>query len=295
MNYPSASIVIATYNNAPVLKRVLEGMLALDYPNEFEIIVVSDGSSDGTEEMMAHEFAHNRNVSFIDLPRSGVCKARNAGIRRARHPIIINMDHDCIPDRNWLKDMAKGFENPRVGFVSAYATYGGTSTGFRKEALEKAGGGYDEDYFYYREDSDLAFKIMEAGYDLVRVKANYEHDHEMVKPKGLGALARHAWQRINYHQNDVLLYKKHPRNPKVKEFLHVKRGFLVDPREDFKAVTGRWAGQKEFNISSPRGITFLENKSPLHALIIFGAGIGYVLALKLVRLYGSAKFGKLLL
>ena len=294
MTWPEVSIVIATYNNARVLKRTLEGMLALEYPSKFEVIVVSDGSSDGTREMMEHEFAHNRNISFIDLPRGGVCKARNAGIRRARFPIIINMDHDCIPEKDWLKEMVKGFEGEGVGFVSAYATYGGTSTGFLKEALEKVGGGYDEDYFYYREDSDLAFKIMEAGYELRRVEAGYEHDHEMVKPEGLLGLARHAWQRINYHQNDVLLYKKHPDNQKVKEFLNVKWGFLVDPREDFKAITGNWAGQKEFNISSPRGITFMENKSPLHSIAVVFIALGYVAALKLVRLYGSLKFGKLL-
>ena len=209
-------------------------------------------------------------------------------------PNHINMDHDCIPEKNWLKEMVKGFDSDKVGFVSAYATYGGTSTGFRKEALGKVGGGYDEDYFYYREDSDLAFKIMEAGYALKRVEAQYEHDHKMVKPKGLVNLVKHVWQRINYHQNDVLLYKKHPDNPKVKEFLNIKYGFLVDPREDFKAVTGSWAGQKKFNISSPRGITFLENKTPLHALAILIIAVGYLTALKTVRLYGSLKFRKLL-
>jgi glycosyltransferase involved in cell wall biosynthesis len=294
MAWPQVSIVIATYNNASVLKRTLDGVLALDYPSQFEVIVVSDGSNDGTRELIENDFAHNRNLAFIDLPRSGVCKARNAGIRQAKAPIIINMDHDCIPEKDWLKDMVKGFDSPKVGFVSAYATYGGTSTGFLKEALEKVGGGYDEDYFYFREDSDLAFRIMEAGYDLKRVEAHYEHDHKMVKPKGLLNLARHAWQRLNYHQNDVLLYKKHPDNLKVKEFLNVKWGFLVDPREDFKSITGNWAGQKEFNISSPRGITFLDNKSPLHTLAIVCIALGYVAALKLVRLYASLKFGKLL-
>jgi cellulose synthase/poly-beta-1,6-N-acetylglucosamine synthase-like glycosyltransferase len=296
-NLPKTSIVIASYNNAPVLKKVLKAMLKIDYPSRYEIIVASDGCTDGTAEMMKQSFGGEKKIKYLDLPRGGVCKTRNAAIAATdkKSQIIINMDHDCIPEKNWLKDMVKGFENPQVGFVSAFTTYGGTSTGFRREALEKAGGGYDEDYFYYREDSDLAFKIMEAGFALKRVKAEYEHDHKMVKPKGLTALAKHVWQRINYHQNDVLLYKKHPDNEKVKEFLNIKHGFLVDPKSDFKAITGSWAGQKEFNISSPRGITFLENKSPWHALIIWGVALTYVLALKMVRLYGSFRFGKLLI
>lgn len=294
MKFAKASIVIASHNNAKVLRRALKGMLVLDYPKDsYEIIVADDGSKDNTKEMMK-EFSHEKLIKFIPLPSGGVCKARNAGIKASRFSLVINMDHDCIPKRDWLRKMVAGFKDKMVGVVSAYGHYGGTSTGFRKELLEKAGG-YDEDYRYYREDTDLAFKVMELGYKFRRVKAKYEHDHKMVKPKGPIGFLGHVLQRASYHQNDVLLYKKHP-NELCRKFLNVKLGFLVDPASDFKAATGLWKGGSEkLELSSPRGITFLENKSPVHALGIILGGIAWVVAVKASRLAGSLRFGKLLI
>ena len=143
---------------------------------------------------------------LINLEKnSGVCKARNTGIKNSNYDLVINMDHDCIPSKNWLKDMIKGFEDSQVGVVSAYDYYGGTSTGFRKKLLEKVGG-YDEDYFYYREDTDLSFKIMDLGYDFKLVEAKYKHDHKETKPKNIIELVKMIFKRLKYHQNDVLLY-----------------------------------------------------------------------------------------
>jgi len=92
----------------------------------------------------------------------------------------------------------------------------------------------------------------------------------------------------------VLLYKKHP-NDLTREFLDIKFGFLVNPATDFNLATGRWRGKGGFEVSSPRGIKFIENKTPLHFLAILFLGTCYMLALKLTRLYASLKFGKLLL
>lgn len=291
--FPRVSIVIATLNNAKTLRKVLLGMLKLDYPSEFEVIVVADGCTDETSQMLKKEFGKTRKIKFIELNRSGVCKARNTGIEKARFPIVINMDHDCIPDKNWLKEMAKGFAEKKVGVVSAYGHFGGTSTGFRKELLDRVGG-YDRDYFYYREDTDLAFKIIELGYEFKRVKANYVHDHEMAKPKGIIEFSKHVLQRIAYHQNDALLYKKHP-NKLCEDFLNIKLGFIVNPVSDFKTATGLWQKKGKFELSSPRGITFLKNKSIAHSFLIVLGGILYVIAVKISRLIGSIKHKKLLL
>jgi len=71
---------------------------------------------------------------------------------------------------------------------------------------------------------------------------------------------------------------------------------MVDPRQDFRVVVNKWEGSsKQLKLGSPRGIVMLENKSPLHALLIVLAGIAYVFAVKFYRLIGSIRFGKLLL
>ncbi len=287
-----ASIVIATYNNSKTLERVLKSMFELDYPEEYEIIVINDGSTDSTKEML-EKFSGNEKIKVINILHSGVCRARNAGIEAAKYPIIINMDHDCIPGRKWLRQMVEGFDSKEVGVVSAYDYYGGTSTAFRKELLDKVGG-YDEEYKYYREDTDLSFKIMDLGYSFKLVKADYIHSHKEVKPKGLIEVIRHILQRLGYHQNDVLLYRKHP-TKLAREFLHIKLGFLVNPVWDFKIATGLWQKGAKMRLSSPRGIVFLENKSPLHLGLIVLLGICYVLAVKASRLAGSIRFKKLLI
>jgi glycosyltransferase involved in cell wall biosynthesis len=285
---------VATYRNPVGLEKTIRGLLKVDYPSDFEIVVVNDGSPDNTKEMLDSEFGKNKKIRLVHFEKNqGVCKARNAGIRLARYPIVVNMDHDCVPEKDWLKEMVSGFDSEKVGVVSAYGGFGGTSTAFRKELLEKVGG-YDEEYRYYREDTDLTFKIMDLGFEFKSVNARYLHDHKEVEPKGMKDFFRHVLKRLQYHQNDVLLWKKHPTSV-CADFLHVQFGFWVDPRTDFAVATGTWQKGGKFSLSSPRGITFLQNKSSLHSVLIVLGGLGYVLAVKLFRLMGSIKFGKLLL
>jgi GT2 family glycosyltransferase len=204
------------------------------------------------------------------------------------------MDHDCVPEQEWLKKMIAPFENPKVGVVSGYNYYGGTSTAFRREPLDKVGG-YDLDYNYYREDTDLSFKIMDLGYDFVFVPdAKFEHLHEIEKPKGILGTIKHVLKRLRYHENDALLYKKHPTKV-CGEFLGIHFGFLVSPMADFRVATGTWHKGGRLKLSSPRGITFLENKSFFHLVLIASFGIFYVVLVKLFRFLGSLKFGRLVL
>jgi cellulose synthase/poly-beta-1,6-N-acetylglucosamine synthase-like glycosyltransferase len=294
MKQPSVSIIIATYNNKKILKKTINAILKVNYPNLLEIIVINDGSTDGTKEMLEKEFRKNKKIKIINQKNSGVAKARNAGIKIAQGEITVNMDHDCIPKKNWLENLVKGFD-AKTGMVSSFAKYGGTSTAFKTSTLKEVGG-YDEEYFYFREDTDLAFKIMEKGYKLKTVKAEYEHDHEPEKPKGIMQTLKYIWKRAKYRQNDVLLYKKHRQNPAVKEFLGIKMGFFVSPKKDMELTLGRWhPGMNRFELSSPRGIKFMENKTPIHTILILTASFAYMILIKLNRAYASIKHKTILI
>ncbi len=292
-SFPKASIVVASYNNEAGLEQVLDAMLGLNYPNQFEIIVVDDGSSDNTVEMLAKKFGREKRITIIAHAKNkGVCAARNEGIKAAKFPIVVNMDHDCIPERNWLRQLVKGFVDEGVGVVSSFGSFGGTSTAFRRELLDQVGG-YDERFFYYREDTDLTFNIMDLGYSYRLVKADYLHDHREAKPKGLVATAKYVLKRLCYHQNDALLFKRHP--VLAGKFLQVKFGFIVNPIADFKVVANLWEGSsKKLNLGSPRGIVLIRNRTPLHTVAIVLLAIFYVFAVKFFRLIGSIKFRKLL-
>ncbi|MBU1120664.1 hypothetical protein KJ660_02185, partial [Candidatus Micrarchaeota archaeon] len=112
-------------------------------------------------------------------------------------------------------------------------------------------------------------------------------------PNGFIGLLRHGFKRAKNHAKDVLLYKKNPE--RAKKFLNVRLGFFVDPLTDFRSATGKWHKGGTLNLSSPRGIIFIENKNFLNTVLIFLLGISYVISVKLVRLNASIKYGKLLI
>jgi hypothetical protein len=191
--------------------------------------------------------------------------------------------------------MANGFDSPAIGIVSAYGHYGGTSTGFRRELLEHVGG-YDEDYFYFREDTDLSFKILELGFAFHRVTgARYREDRTLVKPHGIKGLLKYTLQRYRYHMNDVLLHQKHP-TQLCEEMLHVRGHHFVDPVEDFKVATGLWEdSSREMALSSPRGMTFMTGKGASAFALMVALGMGYAIGMKIARLAGSIKHGHFLI
>jgi len=291
----NASIVVATYNGKKTIEKTLDSLLSQKFDGKYEIIVIDDGSTDGTSELLDKyaKYKDKNKLKVFHQKNSGVCAARNLGIKKAKYEIVVNMDHDCIAEKDWLEKIVAGFDSEKIGVVTSYGGYGGTSTAFRRSLLTKVGG-YDPEYKYYREDTDLTFKIMDLGYEFKQVEAKYFHDHKETKPKGVLNFIKYVLKRLEYHQNDVLLYKKHPTKA-CRDFLHIKYGFIIDPLEDFKVATGLWKTDGKLELSSPRGITFIKNDSPLHALLIIISGICYVLAVKTSRLIGSIKFKKLLI
>ena len=286
----NASIVVMTHNRKQVLEKTIDAMVQLEYSGKYEIIVVNDGSTDGTAEML-QKYSKNQKVVVINQPRSLPCKARNNGIKKVKYEVTVIMDDDCIPRKDWLERLMQGFEEKDVGVVSSYSVHGGTSTAFITDALRKVGG-FDEEYGYYREDTDLVFRVQELGYRVRLVKAPFRHEHRMEKPRGFIGLIKYGLERAAYHMNDALLYKKHPKL--AAEFLDVKLGFLVNPRRDFQAATNQWWNGGKMKLASPRGIVFMENKSPLHILLIFLGAFAWVALVKFYRLVGSIRFGKLL-
>jgi len=109
---PMVSVVIPTYNRKDLLKECLDSLFNQTYPKErYEIIVVNDGSTDGTEEVLK-EYAKKAPCAFkwLTQQNKGSYAARNLGIKNARGEIICFIDDDCIADRKWLEDLVRAFE-----------------------------------------------------------------------------------------------------------------------------------------------------------------------------------------
>ncbi len=298
-----ASIIVSTYNRSRLLRRALNSLLKQKAKAKYEIIVVDDGSTDNTQEVLKG-YSKNRKVKAIKLesPR-GPAIARNKGFAESKYPILIVMDDDCIASKRWLENMLKPFSDPHVGVSSHYYVkvngqyvYGGTSTAYLKKALDIVGY-FDPRYtawpisFAYREDTDLVFRILDIGYKVVYPRgASFQHLRSV--PIKLLDKMKYAIKRVWIHQSDVLLYKKHP--VRSKNLLGVKFGFLASPLSDFKRATGLWEGD-DYRVSSPQGVTLIKGYSTIAKIMTFVIGIKYAILLKLVRLIGSIRYGKLLL
>ncbi len=89
---PSVSIIIPTHNRADLLKRAIQSVLAQTYRN-FELIVVSDGSTDNTDEIVA-SFDDPRLVFLKHAQPRGASAARNTGIQASRGDYIAFLDDD---------------------------------------------------------------------------------------------------------------------------------------------------------------------------------------------------------
>ncbi len=113
---PGLSIVIAARNEARHLPTRLDNLLACDYPAHLvQIIVVSDGSTDATPEVLAK---YAGRVEAIPLPRGGKAVALNAGVARARHDVLVFADARQVYAPDALRHLVANFADPRVGGVS---------------------------------------------------------------------------------------------------------------------------------------------------------------------------------
>jgi len=93
MSSPLLSVVIPTYNCAHLLGRALDSLLAQTYQN-IEIVVVNDGSTDNTGELVQQRYPQ---VTYTEQENAGPCAARNAGIGAASGEFIGLLDSDDDP------------------------------------------------------------------------------------------------------------------------------------------------------------------------------------------------------
>jgi GT2 family glycosyltransferase len=115
----SISIIIPTFNGASRIGNCLGAVLKQTAGRDAEVLVVNDGSTDKTADLVA-EFA---GVRLITQSNSGPAAARNRGALEAKGTIILFTDDDCVPMPDWLDAMLEPFNDPElVGAKGAYCT-----------------------------------------------------------------------------------------------------------------------------------------------------------------------------
>ena len=232
---PHVTVIVPVFNRAQGIGDCLEALLALAYPKDkLEIIVVDDGSQDGTPDQV-----RQYPVKLLALARNrGQSAARNIGAAAAQGEILAFIDSDCIADPQWLLELVPYFQDERLalvgGYVDAYyrrtwldrfeevqsplnmgremALGVGPDSDFyvptcnvliRKEVYLRLGG-LDED-LRLGEDVDLCWRLKAQGHHLLYVpKGKVRHQHRA-----------HFWpayrRRFDYGTSEAFLFTQHRR------------------------------------------------------------------------------------
>jgi lipopolysaccharide/colanic/teichoic acid biosynthesis glycosyltransferase/glycosyltransferase involved in cell wall biosynthesis len=229
---PRISVIVPAYNAANTIDHCLNALADQTIAAEdYEIIVVDDGSSDETcGRVKAHA-----GVQLVTQPHAGPAAARNLGAQRAKGDVLLFTDADCAPGREWIERMLGPFDNREiVGVKGAYVTrqreivarfvqleyetryqrmarhryidfIDTYAAGYRRGVF-LANGGFDSIFPSASvEDQELSFRLARQGYKMVFVpEASVCH---LGHPGSIQAYWRRKF-RIGYWK--VLVTKRHP-------------------------------------------------------------------------------------
>lgn len=118
---PKLSVIVPVYNASTTINVCIESLLNQTVDkNDYEIIVVDDGSTDDTAKIIISI----PGVTLIKQRNQGPAVARNKGVEHAKGEIILFTDSDCVPKANWIEEMVRPFreDNEVVGVKGTYKT-----------------------------------------------------------------------------------------------------------------------------------------------------------------------------
>ncbi len=113
------SIIIPTFNRAGLIVSTINSVLKQNY-NDFEIIVVDDGSTDSTKEVILKKIGRNSNIKYYHQENSERGAARNYGVQKATGEYIVFLDSDDIMHQNHLTVLFSIIKNnPEINFLAS--------------------------------------------------------------------------------------------------------------------------------------------------------------------------------
>ena len=209
----SVSVVVAVRNARTTIAACVESLLVLD-PAAIELIVVDNGSTDGTLEVLEN---YTGRITVLHEQRRGAGPARNAGAAGARGQVVAFTDADCVVDPAWLGNLVGPLADPNVGAVGGTILaadpanpierygegihdhrmaievfkppYAITMNWASRRALFQELGGFDA-RFLRCQDVDLSFRIIQSGRTLAFAPdAIVRHHNE----RTIGGLAREGF------------------------------------------------------------------------------------------------------
>jgi GT2 family glycosyltransferase len=227
---PRISIVICTHNRAELLRGTLQALSTQDVsPDEYEIIVVDDGSTDRTSEVVGG-MSSPASIHYLNREHRGRSAARNLGIREAAGDLVLFVDDDTLAPTSFLSEHLRFHErHPRsvvrgpivniteyripdtyaLGIKDFSSAFFCTCNASVERKHLEAIGGFDENFREYGfEDNEIGWRLRQAG---IRMRFNKKAIIYHYKPvAGVEDLPALCLQAEEMGRSAVAYYRKHP-------------------------------------------------------------------------------------
>lgn len=211
------TVIVCTYNGADTIEECLRSLLAQDFSEDYEIIVVDDGSTDETDTVV-ERFTDDGVQLIRHQTNKGLAAARNTGWKAAEGTYVAYIDDDAVAPPDWLSSLharydehidgvggyPESYYNDVIGdFEVARGLYrygpdaenidgpGGMNMSFRRSVLEDLGG-FDENFVHIGDDADIGKRIQKQGINYV-VDPNITVEHKF--PQTLWEYCRKNFHR----------------------------------------------------------------------------------------------------
>ncbi len=224
MSTVKISVVVPTYNRLELLKDQVNALMSQTLPSgEYEVIVVNDGSGDGTSAYLDHIEDFYPNLKVFHHQNGGPAKARNTALRSADGDIIAFTDDDCVVETNWLEVILSKWTNSIVGMQGATYTDREKVTPLTHQIDNETGhnsvptcnaaylktalifiDGFDESFpSPHNEDADVSWRIQQIGKVIFCPQMRVYHPPRKDSFKKVS-------RRMNIMESEFTLYQKSP-------------------------------------------------------------------------------------
>ena len=197
---PPVSMIIPLFNEEKVIVNTVKASLLANYP-EFEVIVVDDGSTDDSLQVLRSNFGSNPRVTILTKPNGGKSQALNYGIEHAKYEIVCCMDADTFFAPDTVAKLIKPLINPRVGGVAGSVQI--ANDYFYMQANAKKHGFSLNPFKYFH----LVNTLQRLEYTTAQIfdKVAYSSLNSIaVVPGPIGAWRKSLIQEVGGYQTDTL-------------------------------------------------------------------------------------------
>ncbi|MEV6927126.1 glycosyltransferase [Dactylosporangium sp. NPDC051485] len=173
------SVIVPAYNEKEGIEAAVRSLAGGDHPGGIEVVVVDDGSTDGTAALV--EAMGLPNVRVVRIPNGGKPNALNVGVALAKHDLIVMVDGDTVFEPDSVRHLVQPFADPTVGAVA-----GNVKVGNRGSIVAR----------WQHIEYVIGFNLDRRLYDLLQVMPTI--------PGAIGAFRRQALRDIGGISHDTL-------------------------------------------------------------------------------------------